>query len=361
MLSAGLVDLAPVAEPQDENQQMVVLDLVHDPIVAGADSPFTRAPHEPGRGWWSGLLGKKFESSLDTAPYPGVELPQLPGRHQRQVTRWVMPSEVCLDLLPGDRRLSGRSHLCPRRHAGPYVRHVLSEFENALEVLGIDDRGHPPTPSGEVDRDVLSASTIYDRCQLLARVRDGEIWRRRAHVRNVRRERQTYKLLNGTERSSSWRPQLFADAHSRWASVMFVCARRLTLVHTSASAWCCTPDRRLEVRARTRGDQSRRMQSRELATLLGRDPDELPEAVPTSATTTKPDVASRSSSTPRRSRAVARHCLPRQRRNAVPAVDLPAVKLSLRHRFDVALLTHDKVREALVGAEVGACHGETGR
>ena len=82
MLSARLVDLAPVTEPQDEDQQMIVLDLVRDPVVAGADSPLTRAPDEPGRSWWSGLLGKKFESSLDTAPHPGVELPQLPRRHR---------------------------------------------------------------------------------------------------------------------------------------------------------------------------------------------------------------------------------------------------------------------------------------
>ncbi len=82
MLSAGLVDLAPVAEPQDKDQQMIVLDLVHDPVVAGADCPLTRASDKPGRRRWSGLVGKKFESSLDTAPYPGVELPQLPGRHR---------------------------------------------------------------------------------------------------------------------------------------------------------------------------------------------------------------------------------------------------------------------------------------
>lgn len=72
--------------------------------------------------------------------------------------------------LPGDRRLAGRSHLGARRFGGPYVGHVLSEFENALEVLGIDDRSHPPTPPGQVDRDVLGTSPIDDRRKLLARV-----------------------------------------------------------------------------------------------------------------------------------------------------------------------------------------------
>jgi hypothetical protein len=71
-------------DPQDEDQQPFVLDLVHDAVVAGADPPLTCAPYEPGCRRRSGLLGQQIERGLDAPPHLGVELAQLPRRHRRQ-------------------------------------------------------------------------------------------------------------------------------------------------------------------------------------------------------------------------------------------------------------------------------------
>ena len=43
-----LADLASVAHAQHQHEQLLVLDLVHDSAVAGADSPLARAADQLG-------------------------------------------------------------------------------------------------------------------------------------------------------------------------------------------------------------------------------------------------------------------------------------------------------------------------
>lgn len=62
-----------------EDDELVIVDLVHDPVVARANSPLPRATYKPGRGWWSGLNGEELKGCLDTAPDMGVELAELAG------------------------------------------------------------------------------------------------------------------------------------------------------------------------------------------------------------------------------------------------------------------------------------------
>jgi hypothetical protein len=50
-----LVDLAAVADSQDQDQEPVVFDFVHDAVVASADSPLAGATNKTGCGWWPGL------------------------------------------------------------------------------------------------------------------------------------------------------------------------------------------------------------------------------------------------------------------------------------------------------------------
>ena len=55
-----------MGHPQNEHYQSIVMYLVDDSVVAGPDSPFPCAAHEPFGGGWSRLLGKELQHCLDT-------------------------------------------------------------------------------------------------------------------------------------------------------------------------------------------------------------------------------------------------------------------------------------------------------
>jgi hypothetical protein len=47
-----------VADVEDQDKKSVVVDLVDDAVVPGADSPLAGAANESGCGWWSGFGGE---------------------------------------------------------------------------------------------------------------------------------------------------------------------------------------------------------------------------------------------------------------------------------------------------------------
>ena len=55
------------------------------------------------------------------------------------------------------------------RFSGPDVSHILGKLEDLIEVVGVDDRRHPTTTAGKVDRRVFVAHAVNDRRQLSAR------------------------------------------------------------------------------------------------------------------------------------------------------------------------------------------------
>lgn len=63
-----------MANPQDEDHEPVVFDLVDDPIVAGADPPFATATHQLDGAWRPGVIGEQFEDGLDSPSHRSIEL-----------------------------------------------------------------------------------------------------------------------------------------------------------------------------------------------------------------------------------------------------------------------------------------------
>ncbi len=57
-----------------------------------------------------------------------------------------------LDLLPRDRRLLGLEHVGSRQRCCANVGHVLSEHEQGVEVVRVNDRRDATTAAGEVHR-----------------------------------------------------------------------------------------------------------------------------------------------------------------------------------------------------------------
>lgn len=76
VLAAG-VDLPPMAERDHEHQENLVMDLVHDAIVASADPPFALAADQNLGAGGTRLLSEKFYCGLETAPSLRVVLSQL--------------------------------------------------------------------------------------------------------------------------------------------------------------------------------------------------------------------------------------------------------------------------------------------
>jgi len=58
---------------QHEYEQLTVVDLIDDPIVTGADPPFTRTAYEALGGGRSWLLGQELEHRLDATADCRVE------------------------------------------------------------------------------------------------------------------------------------------------------------------------------------------------------------------------------------------------------------------------------------------------
>jgi hypothetical protein len=58
-----------VAHAKDEDNELVVVNLVDDPVVAGTDSPLARAADETTRGWRPGFDSEQINGGLDTSPH----------------------------------------------------------------------------------------------------------------------------------------------------------------------------------------------------------------------------------------------------------------------------------------------------
>lgn len=83
----GLVDLATVTHAQNEDKELVVLVVVDDAVVAGADPPLTRATDELGCSWRSRFGGEQLERCLDASAYRRVELSNVACGGGASVTR----------------------------------------------------------------------------------------------------------------------------------------------------------------------------------------------------------------------------------------------------------------------------------
>lgn len=68
-----------MAEPENEDEEPVVLDLVDDAVVAGANSPLAGSPDQLGRGRWSRFVSQQFQRRLEAPAYLRVELAELTG------------------------------------------------------------------------------------------------------------------------------------------------------------------------------------------------------------------------------------------------------------------------------------------
>ena len=72
--SATVVDVAPVADGHDQDEEDVVVDLVDDAVVTRANPPLTVSPYEFLRRVRSGLVREQFDRGLHAASRIGGEL-----------------------------------------------------------------------------------------------------------------------------------------------------------------------------------------------------------------------------------------------------------------------------------------------
>lgn len=75
--SAGPRDLASMSHPEYQHDQILSFDLVHDAVVAGANSPLAITTDEWGRRRWSRIGAEQFERCLYSSPPFWIELAQL--------------------------------------------------------------------------------------------------------------------------------------------------------------------------------------------------------------------------------------------------------------------------------------------
>jgi len=68
------VDLSTVGHPQDEYEQLTIVDLVDDPIVACAHPPLSCSTYETLGGRGSRFFREQLEHRLDATPDGRVEL-----------------------------------------------------------------------------------------------------------------------------------------------------------------------------------------------------------------------------------------------------------------------------------------------
>jgi hypothetical protein len=54
-----------VSHAKHEHEDLLLVDLVDDPVVTGADSPLARATRELRCRGWARVIDKKFEHALD--------------------------------------------------------------------------------------------------------------------------------------------------------------------------------------------------------------------------------------------------------------------------------------------------------
>lgn len=81
----AVVDLAPVSDCYDENEQHVVVDLVDDPVVAGAYSPVAVSADEFPGSARLGLGCQQFDRGLNAPLHGMLQLAQLSDGRNRNL------------------------------------------------------------------------------------------------------------------------------------------------------------------------------------------------------------------------------------------------------------------------------------
>ena len=74
---SAVVDLAAMAHPQDKDEELIIMNLVDDAVVAGSDPPLAGTTDETGCGRWTRILGEEFEDGLDASSDVGIKLAEL--------------------------------------------------------------------------------------------------------------------------------------------------------------------------------------------------------------------------------------------------------------------------------------------
>lgn len=70
----ALVDLAAVTDGDHEDEQDVVVDLVHDPVVTGTNTPFAIAANQLRDPTRARVAGQQLDRHLDPTPSNPVQL-----------------------------------------------------------------------------------------------------------------------------------------------------------------------------------------------------------------------------------------------------------------------------------------------
>ena len=181
-MSGHSVHISTVANPDDEDQQVVVVDLVDDPIVTDAHAPLRRSVY-PGQSL--NAIGPRLdlegvERAHDSALDICAELRELATR------RWgefdsigsvghataALRAEFAFDLLQGDRRGVLELGKCFLRHS--HVVLVLRALEE-FDLLHRDDRRDRFAAAGDEHSLVAVRDSIDDVCERLARLADADV------------------------------------------------------------------------------------------------------------------------------------------------------------------------------------------
>lgn len=79
-----VIDLAAMRRAEDQDEKLVVVDLVHNAVVAGSDPPLPWATDEPGCSRRSRLGREQVEGRLDAPPHVGFELAKFTRGRRRE-------------------------------------------------------------------------------------------------------------------------------------------------------------------------------------------------------------------------------------------------------------------------------------
>jgi len=74
---SAVVDLAAMTHPQDKDEELIIMNLVDDAVVAGSDPPLAGTTNETGCGRWTRILNEEFEDGLDASSNVGTKLAEL--------------------------------------------------------------------------------------------------------------------------------------------------------------------------------------------------------------------------------------------------------------------------------------------
>jgi hypothetical protein len=64
---------------QDKDEQLIVLDVIDDAVIAGSCTPLAAATDESGCRWRSGIVGQQFDSCLQTPSDLRIKTAKLSG------------------------------------------------------------------------------------------------------------------------------------------------------------------------------------------------------------------------------------------------------------------------------------------